>query len=424
MTRRVLSAYLLSPLVWLAAQPRYPIETIHATGSKLYGEAAIVASSGLKRGDLLDDKRIEAARDALLATGAFTSVSFRYAPAPSQKGYVLTFEVVELGQLFDYRIERLDVDEAKLRAFLREREPLFTTRIPGAGNVLARFSAAIAEYLRAQNKPAEVVGRVAVDGPDTFVMFSPPGQLPGVATVEFTGNKVLPQILLRTTIHPVAVGSQFREPRFRELLEIGIRPLYEARGRLRMRFNKIETKPAESVKGIAVTVGIEEGEVFSFGPVKVTGVPGLEDAVAKAAGLPEGDVADQQLVAAAEARIQKFMHANGHMAVETVVDRQLNDQDRSCNINFKITPGPKYLFGKLTFQGLDLHGEHEMKRIWTMKSGATYNGEYPELFITRIKEDKLFDDLANARAVAVPNHETLTVDVKLLFNERKPKILQ
>lgn len=421
------AAYFLLALGLLGAQTpaqRYPIESIRVTGAKLYSEAAIVAASGLKPGDPLEEKRIDAANEKLLATGAFTNVSYRYQPAPSQKGYVLTFDIAELAQVFDYRIERLDVDEARLRAYLKQREPLFDKRIPGTDNVLARFRAAIADYLRSQSKPAEVAGRVAVDNGDTFVMFSPTGQLPAVATVRFTGNKVLTATQLQNAIHPVAVGSQFREPRFRELLEIGIRPLYDTRGRLRMKFNKIETKPAEGVKGLAVVVAIDEGESFSFGEVHVKGVPGGEEAVVKAAALPEGEVADLQLVTAAQSRIVKFMHANGHMAAEVTVDRQLNDQDRRCDITFQLTPGPKYTFGKLSFQGLDLHGEYEMKRLWTMKSGETYNGEYPEMFVNRIKEEQLFDGLENARAVVTPNHQALTVDVKLVFNERKPKILK
>ncbi len=403
---------------------QFPIEAIKIGGSKSYDQAAIVALTGLRIGEPLEERRIETARDNLLANGAFTNVSFRYDPAPSQKGYVVTFELVELTQLFDYRFDRLEADEAKLRAFLKEREPLFGQRIPGAANVLLRFSGAIAEYLRSQSKPAEVVGRVTTDAGDALVMFSPPGQMPAVATVTFTGNKLMTLTQLQNKIHPVAVGSQFRETRFRELLEIGVRPLYEARGRLRMKFAKIESKPSEAVKGLAVTVEIDEGEAFSFGPVTLVGVPGAEDALVKAAAVPEAEVADMQLVTAAQAKLERLMRASGNMAATTTYDRQLNDADRLCNITFRIVPGPKYTFGKLLFQGLDLHGEHEMRRMWTMKPGAPYNGDYPELFATRIKEDQLFDGLENVRALPVQNDKALTVDVKLVFNERKPKILQ
>jgi len=367
---------------------------------------------------------IEAAQARLLASGAFSNVSFQYNPAPGQKGYIVTFEVTDLEQLFEYRFDRLDADDAKLRAVLAEREPLFGKRIPGADIALARLAAVLSDYLRSQNKPSDVVGHVVIDAGENVVLFSPPGPMPAVATVDFTGNKVVSLTELRNKIHPVAVGSQFREARFRELLEIGVRPLYDARGRLRMSFPRIEAKSSSEVKGLAVSVTIDEGESYSFGETRVLGVPDGDTALVKAAALPEGEVADLQLLAAAQVRLTKFMHANGHMDAEIKAERRLDDKSRLCAVDFHITPGPKYTFGKLTFQGLDLHGDYEMRRIWVMKTGETYNGEYPDLFLTRIKEDQLFDGLENARAVVTPNPKTLTVDVKLIFNERKPRIMK
>ena len=408
-----------------AAAVKYPIESIHVSGNKQFAEASVIAVTGLRAGEPLEERRLEAARDSLLANGAFTSINFRYTPAASKKGYDVTFEVTELEQLFEYRFDRLEADEAKLRAFIKEREPLFSARIPGAELVLARFRAAIADYLKSQNKPAEVAGHVASENGETFVVFSPPGQLPAVATISFTGNKVIASAQLQNIIHPIAVGSQFRESRFRELLENSVRPLYEARGRLRMKFTKIETKPSEGgVKGLAVTVAIDEGEVFAFGTVSITGVPGAEADLIKAAAIPELEVADMQMVTKAQDRIVRLMRSQSHMAAAVEPDRRIVDAERLCHINFKVTPGPKYSMGRLIFQGLDLHGEHEMRRIWTMKPGGPYNGEYPDLFVTRVKEDKLFDELTNLRAVSTPNAQSLTVDVKLIFNERKPKILE
>lgn len=408
----------------LAAQARYPIETIRVTGTKLYNEKAVIAITGLKPGDPLDERKIETARDNLLVTGAFSNVNFRYDPAPSQKGYVLTFELTDVDQLFEYRFDRLNIDELKVRAYLKEREPLFDARIPGADTVLARFSAAIAAYLKEQGKPADVVGRVRADKGDTFVLFSPSKPAPAVATVDFTGNKVVHVSQLRNAIHPVAVGTQYSETRFRELLEVGVRPLYDARGRLRMKFTRIEAEPLNAVQGLAIKVEIDEGESFSFGPTKVSGVSGGEDAMVKAAAIPEGEVADLQIVTAGQYRIQRLLRANGHMAAEITVNRQLNDEERKCSVTFQVTPGPRYTFGTLSFQGLDVHGIAEMKRIWTMEKGSTYNGEYPDMFVTRITEEQLFDNLQNARAVATPNHQTHVVDVRLIFNEPKPKIPQ
>jgi hypothetical protein len=200
------------------------------TGNKLYNEAAIIAITGLRTGKCSKAK-IESGRDKLLANGAFTNVSFRYDPAPSKKGYVVTFDVDDLEQLFEYRFDRLDADDAKLRAYLKQREPLFDKRIPGADTVLARFRTEISEYLKSQNKPAEVQGKVTTDAGEPFVLFSPPGQMPAVATVTFTGNKVvtLTELQNRSTLSPWARSSAkpasmtARDRRH---------PIHESRGRL------------------------------------------------------------------------------------------------------------------------------------------------------------------------------------------------
>lgn len=400
---------------------RFPVELVRSTGSKLYPESAILAVAALRVGEPLEEKKIETSRDNLLAHGAFSNVSYRYDPAPSQKGYVVTFEVTDFEQLFPFRFERLEADDAKLRAYLKQKEPLFGEKIPGAENILARFRALLSEYLKAENKPAEVQARLVAEGGDTYVMFSPPGQLPAVATVTFTGNKVLPLTVLQNTIHPVAVGTPYRESRFRELLDASIRPLYEARGRLKVKFTAIKAEPSTSVKGLAITVGVEEGESYSFGNVSVAGAPGLEDELIKAAAISSGGVADYQAATDAQERIHRVFRRLGHMTVASTVERKLRETDRFCDLVYRVTPGPRFNFGRLFLQGLDLHGEHEMKRIWTMKPGAPYNADYPELFLTRVKEDQLFDDLQNVRAIPLVNQATLTVDVRLVFNEKRAK---
>ena len=403
----------------------YPIEGLRATGSKLYAEPAILAVAGLKVGEIFDKRKAETARDNLVIHGAFMNVSYKYDPAPSQRGYIVTFEVVDFDQLFEYRFDRIDAgDEKALRAYLKEREPLFGDKIPGSDTVLARYRAAIGEYLKSKNQAGDVTGRVTIDDGKTFVLFSPPGRLPAVATVAFTGNKLISATMLQNTLHPVAVGSLYTEARFRELLESSVRPLYDARGRLRMKFTKVETKPSETVKGLAVSVTVEEGESFSFGDLSVEGVPGGEAALVKAAGIVSGEVADLTSLPKVQDNMHRVLRANGHMGVTSTVEKKINDQDRVCDLVARLTPGPKYTFGRLILQGLDLHGEHEMRRIWTMKPGAVFNAEYPAKFINTVREDKLFDDLRSLRHVNIPNEQALTVDVRLIFNEPKPKILQ
>ena len=85
------------------------------------------------------------------------------------------------------------------------------------------------------------------------------------------------------------------------------------------------------------------------------------------------------------------------------------------NTRIRIEPGAQYSMGKLTLKGLDLNSEAEILRIWTMKEGRPFNPEYPDLFLNRIREQGVFDDLGKTKAESKINEATRVVDVTLTF---------
>ena len=80
---------------------------------------------------------------------------------------------------------------------------------------------------------------------------------------------VVPQATLQDAINPTAVGSPYTEDRFREILNSSVRPIYEARGRLRVAFT-LKTEPSKDVQGLNVIVTVDEGESFSTAKSKST----------------------------------------------------------------------------------------------------------------------------------------------------------
>jgi outer membrane translocation and assembly module TamA len=87
-----------------------------------------------------------------------------------------------------------------------------------------------------------------------------------------------------------------------------------------------------------------------------------------------------------------------------------------------IKEGPQFLFGKLTIEGLDLNAEAAIRKMWNMKEGKPYNGDYPDLFLNRVREEGIFDNLKRTRAAQKINEQDRTVDVTLYFNEPPPKL--
>jgi outer membrane protein assembly factor BamA len=400
-------------------QQAFPIEKIIIKGSKQYTPEILGAYIGLKVGDTLEDAKLKAAYEKLVNHGAFAHVNYWFEPADSQKGYNVTYEVTDIDQLMPMRFDRMQVDEAKLREHLKKLDPLFQDKIPPLPAVMERYRAAVEAFTGGKDKIEVKVS--SESGADLFVLFSPVGGVFAVAEVSFTGNKVVPTQLLQSAIHGVAVGVEYSERRFREMLEHGIVPIYEARGRLRVSFPKVEIKMATGVKGVHVSVTVDEGESYSFGEIRVIGAPMPSQELVKASGIKSGEVVNMDAAKEGQTKVHSALHRLGYMKVSSKIDRQVNDKEKVCGIVMQIEPGQQFRFGKLYMKGLDLHGEHEIKRIWVMKQGDIFNADYPGYFLGRLVEDGIFDNLQNSRPVITPDEASLTVDVTLIFNEKKAK---
>src|SRR5579872_3337446 len=70
-----------------APASRWPIDSLTVQGNHNYTEQQILAVTGLKRGQVAGKAEFEAARYHLVATGAFETVGYRFAPSPEGNGY-------------------------------------------------------------------------------------------------------------------------------------------------------------------------------------------------------------------------------------------------------------------------------------------------------------------------------------------------
>ena len=103
--------------------------------------------------------------------------------------------------------------------------------------------------MTAHDSKDKVIAKVTPAGPGEFViLFRPARSEPAVAEVAFEGNQVIPTQQLQNAIAEVAVGVPYKEESFRQCLDSGIRPLYDARGRVRVAFTKVTVEKATDVK--------------------------------------------------------------------------------------------------------------------------------------------------------------------------------
>jgi outer membrane protein insertion porin family len=396
----------------------WPIGELKVEGNKLYSDDKILAVAGLKVGQTAGKAEFDAARDRLLASGAFESVGYKFDPIPGQRANVGVFQVGEINQLFPLRFEELHVDENALRAHLKSTEPLFGDKIPATKPVLDRITRAVQEFA----KNPDIVGRMDGTG-DLSVVFRP-SSLPAVAEITFTGNKVIPTAKLQQAISGAGVGALYTENRFRHILDVGVRPAYEALGYLGVQFPKIEVNPARDVKGVAVKVHVAEGDVYKLAEVQVTGeLAENSKELLKTGGFEAGEVANFEKIRTGVEEIRKALRRKGYIEAKTTSDRKLDDEKKTATVILNVDPGPQFTMGKLTIEGLDIETEPHIRKLWNLKRGQPFNAEYPEYFLERLAADQIMDNLGKTSSSIEPNpaHNTVDVTLKLAAEKRAVK---
>jgi outer membrane protein insertion porin family len=219
-------------------------------------------------------------------------------------------------------------------------------------------------------------------------------------------------------MYGVAVGTGYTEPQVRLLLDSSVRPLYEARGMIRVSFPKIEAEPAKDVEGVEVTVDVDPGPVYKLGRVSFTGSDDLTPReLTKMANLKPDKTANFDDIRAAEEKINQALRRTGYMVAKTEIHRKVNDTAKSVDVQFEMIPGPRFTFHDLTIIGLDIESEPVVRKLWGLGLGKPFNVDYPNHFLERIKEMGIFENLKDTRSESKVDPKDNSVDVTLYFNK-------
>jgi outer membrane protein assembly factor BamA len=405
------------------APSKWPVQKLAVEGNHLYTAEQVLGVAGLKVGQLAGRPEFEAARDRLVASGAFETVGYKFEAGEDKQGYIATFQITEVEPSFPVRFEELGVADRDVIALLHGKDPLFSLlHIPATKAVMDRYVAWIQEYLATKNITEKIAAKVTPTTGDQFaIIFRPARNAPAVAAVSFSGNQVVPQGVLREAIAGVAVGAPYSDSGFREILNAAVRRVYEQRGRVRVKFPEIRTEPMKDVEGVHVFVTIDEGVSYDLGKVDVAPPTPVDPAVLlKAGDFKTGDVANMDKVAEGLEKIRLAVRHAGYLDVKVTSDRKIDDEKKAVNVLVRIDAGAQYTMGKLKLVGLDLDGEAEVNRIWTMKEGKTLNPDYPDYFLGRIKEQALFEGLGDTKADLKVDEKRHVADVTLTFKGEDP----
>ncbi|HEY1757752.1 MAG TPA: POTRA domain-containing protein [Bryobacteraceae bacterium] len=407
--------FMLALRVGAQEETAHTLESLRISGNKAIPAEKILAVCGLKTGQPVTKADFDAARQRLDATGAFVTVGYEYKPRDpesSSSGFDAVIEVHEIDNIYPYRFEDLLKPEGVLREALRAQEPLWGDEIPVESieryvDTITQQGVGIAVTAKMERSPE---GALAI-------VFRPASMLSNVAEVTFKGNDALPAATLLRAINAAAIGIPYTEKELRARLDEAIRPLYDARGRIRVAFPKLVVERAKELDGVNVVVTVEEGPVYTLGEVSITGVPAEDTAgLLRSADLKKRDTANFDDVRAAVERIEKKYRENGYLHVSSKVDRDVHDAEHTVNVAIALDLGAQYRFGKLEIKGLDLLTEPEIRKAWGQMEGRPYQPGYANAFLDRLRAEKVFDNLGKTLAEPHIDEASKVVDVTLTFS--------
>jgi hypothetical protein len=395
----------------------WPVLSLSVEGARLHAPAKILEVAGVKVGQLAGREVFESARARLQQSGYFDSVGFKYDPVPGKNGIAAVFQVSEIQQTLSWRIEELPIAPDEAAKLFASAEPLYGERLPASEIVFRRLALVLSRRLAGMKREEEIVHRVvsADTGSGLVLVFRPRVPPPSIGVVNFSGSKIWDEGSLRLQINNLAIGAHYAEQRFREYLETTIRPMFEARGRLRVTFPQVTSAPLTEAKGVAVNVTIDDGPEFKLNQVKVEGVPLPPEEIERLGEFGEGDTADFSKIGRGVTRILDKLKAGGYLKPQYKLLRKLNDADKTVDAFFTCTPGGRYTMGKLTIKGLDIISEPVIRKTWAIEPGQPFNNTYPQYFLDRIREDRVFDGLGKTKHEVTLDDASLTANVILTF---------
>lgn len=421
---KLVSALLIATLCTVAAaqqaptaaeNQKFPLREILIEGNENFATDDIIEILDLKIGDMVNRADFETAVGKLDVTGVFEGYAFRF--GPKGDGFAVTFTVQEVPELYPLRLEGFDIPDEELRAYLRERIPLFGPKVPPTGIMARQIGDLLQQMWSERGNQTKIVGDINYLSDDEFEMlYQPEGAIQNIAFTRFENASAIPPLTLQQKFNSVAMGVTYSEQRLEELLKYNVKSLYEKVGRLEVKFCPCSVEPDTETKGLVVTIQVDEGPEYKFGEIipPETSFIKPED-LQKLVKFQPGDTANLTLISESLKRYEDQFKSNGFIKVRSQYDPTLNTEKKTVDIVMRVDPGDRYVFGKLVIKGLDLIAEAAIRKRWVMNAGDPFNQHYPATFLNRVRSEQMFDNLQNTDWQITTDEVEKAVDVQLIF---------
>lgn len=391
-------ALLVSPL--LHAQTA-TLREVRVDGAKHLTEAQVASLTGLASGAQVGRKELQDAADALVRTGLFAKVNFKY--DTHNDNLVVTFHIEENPRLPVSYDNFPWYSDSELDDAVRKELPFYDGHVPEAGQVVERTAAALKAFVAARDPKVEITHQVVLspltDGSEQ--QFTVEGPMPKVSKLEFSDPKLTEDRAVRAHI-----GEIVEHPYSRMTIDIflaeQIRPIYQQQGFLQAKIGPAEVRltgdpnQQKLEEQIPVYVPCVPGAIYKWKGVEWKGNAAISSiTLTNALGMKASDVANGQAIEGGWERVREEYGERGYLEAKVTPVATYDDAAHTTSYEVSLVEGPVFHYGSMAISGMSLAGERMIREAWSMKPGDVFDKKVFEGFLLRLESHRetIFKDL-------------------------------
>jgi len=398
--------FLLAAFLAIIGSPQLHAQTaalreVRVEGAKHLTEAQIASLTGLASGAQVGRKELQEAADALVRTGLFAKVNFKF--DTHNDNLVVTFHIEENPRL------RVSYDnfpwysDSELDEAMRKELPIYDGHLPETGQVVERAAAVLKAFVAARDPQVEITHQVVLspltEGSEQ--QFSVQGPVPKISKLEFSDPKLTEDLAVRAHIAEI-VGHAYSRMTIDVFLAEQIRPIYQQQGFLQAKIGPAEVRLSGNpnqqklAEQIPVYVPCVPGAIYKWKGVEWKGNAAISTiTLTNTMGMKPGDVANGQAIEGGWERVREEYGQRGYLEAKVSPVAVYDDTAHTSSYEVSIVEGKVFHYGSMTISGMSLAGERMIQAAWGMKPGDVLDKKVFEDFLYQLEShrEKIFKDL-------------------------------
>jgi len=231
------------------------------------------------------------------------------------------------------------------------------------------------------------------------------GEVALIHSINITGNqKFSEEALLDNFELEIAGSGWFASDEYASAKLLGdlenLRSFYLDRGYVRFEIDSKQVSISPDRKDINITVNVTEGEQYTVKSIGINGESVVDEAELLAlVTFRDGDTFSRKKMNQVVSLINKRFGEDGYALSDVRTSLDINDEEKSIDLKFLVTPGRKMTVRTINFTGNDTSKDNILRREMRQLEGSIYKGSSIERSRIRLQRLKF---LASVDIVSVP----------------------